>query len=80
MSAAIGREFAFDIALYRGLINADIIFPVADNSKVGAGDSGYAVIGAAGHLEFKFVGKSRAVELILIFIGQEMAESLGIIA
>ncbi len=80
VGAAVGRKFAADIGLNRFLVDFDIVSPGADEGQVGPGDGGHAAVGAAVELEFEFVGEGRTMEFILVFLGQGVAQGLGVVA
>ena len=80
MGAGVGREFTADIGGHRFLVDFDVILPGTDERHVRAGDRGHATVGATVEFELELVGKRRAMKLILIFLGQGVAEILGVVA
>ena len=66
----LGWNLAADIGLNRFLVDADVVPPGADKGHVGPGDGGHAAVGAAVELELEFVREGRAVQLVLVVIGQ----------
>jgi hypothetical protein len=80
VGAAVGGEFAADVAGNSFLVDFDVVFPGSDEGDVRAGDGGHAAVGAAVELEFELVGEGRAVKLVLVFLGQGIAEGLGVVA
>jgi hypothetical protein len=68
-------EFAADVAGNRFLVDFDVVFPGADEGHVRPGDGGHAAVGAAVELEFELVGEGRTVQLVLVFLGQGVAEA-----
>jgi len=80
VGATVGGIVTGDVFLDRSLIDLDVIFPGTDHGKVGTGDGGNAVIGAAGKFKFEFVGEGGTMDLVLIMHGQGVADILGVIA
>ena len=80
MGPGVGGEIAVHISSHRVLIDADVVFPGADKGDVGPGDGGHAAVGASVKFKFEFIRECRTMQLILIFIGQGMAEVLGVVA
>ena len=79
MSTAIGCNLAADIGLDRFLINADIISPGSDKRHVRTGNGCHTAVRTSVKFKFEFVRKCRTMQLILIFLGEMVAKSLGII-
>jgi hypothetical protein len=75
VGAAVGGEFAADVAGNGFLVDFDVVFPGADEGDVRAGDGGHAAVGAAVELELELVGEGRTVQLVLVFLGQVVAEA-----
>ena len=78
--AGVGGDFAADIGLNGFLVDPDVIFPGTDKGHVGPGDGGHAAVGAAVELEFELVGEGRTMEFVLVFLGQVIAQGLGVVA
>jgi hypothetical protein len=75
VGAAVGGEFAADVAGNGFLVDFDVVFPGTDEGDVRAGDGGHAAVGAAVKLELELVREGRTVQLILVFLGQVVAEA-----
>jgi len=80
VGAGIRLELAGDVGLHFVLVDADVVFPGADDREVGAGDGGHAAVRTAVELELELVGEGRAVQLVLVVVGQGVADVLGVVA
>ena len=80
MGTAASLEFAGNIGFHAILIDADVVLPGTDDREVGTGDGGHAAVRAAVELELELVGEGWAVQLVLIVVGQGVAEILRIVA
>ena len=82
MGAAVGRVLgiAGHVFLHSGLVDTDVVFPGADDGKIGAGNGGHAVVRAGGKFELELVGEGRTVDLVLVPLGQSVAGLLSIVA
>ena len=79
MGTGIGHEFAADVRLDRGLIDADVVSPGPDNGHVGTSDGGHATVGAAVEFELELVRESRPMEFVLILVSHIVTAFLRVV-